>query len=323
LTEWLNETTEHAMIEKTAGKAQKTPAAAANAEPFRCGAVAVIGRPNVGKSTLVNALVGEHVTITSRKPQTTRHRIRGILTTEDAQYIFVDTPGFQTRHRNALNRAMNRGVRLALEEVDVALFVVEAGSFTEQDREVLERIPRSIPVVIALNKIDRLPRERLPQRLESVAKERDFAAIVPIAAERKRNVGEVLKALRNLLPVQPAIYGEDELTDRNERFLAAERVREKLFRLLGDEVPYGASVIIEKYEQKPALRRIFAAIVVEKEGHKAIVIGAGGAKLKAIASAARKDLEKLFDGKVYLEVWVKVREGWTGDEAMLSQMGYD
>jgi GTP-binding protein Era len=293
------------------------------AGPFHCGSVAVIGRPNVGKSTLVNALVGERVTITSRKPQTTRHRIRAILTTGDAQYVFVDTPGFQTRHRNALNRTMNRGVRIALEEVDVALLVVEAGAFTEADREVLERVPRSTPVVVALNKIDRLPRERLPQRLDKVSRERDFAALVPIAAERGLNTGELLKALRKLLPSQPAMYPEDELTDRNERFLAAERIREKLFRLLGDEVPYGASVVIEKYEETPALRRIFASIVVEKDGHKAMVIGAGGAKLKAIGTAARHDLERLFDAKVYLEIWVKVRSGWTEDEGMVARLGYD
>jgi len=292
------------------------------AEPFRCGAIAVIGRPNVGKSTLVNALVGERITITSRKPQTTRHRIRGILTTPDAQYIFVDTPGFQTRHRGALNRAMNRSVRLALEEVDAALLVVEAGPLTEADRDVLERVPAQTPLVLAVNKIDRLDREQLPPLLQRLARERDFAALVPVSAERRRNLRELLKALRGLLPRQPAIYGEDDLTDRDERFLATERVREKLFRLLGDEVPYGATVIIERFEETPKLRRIYVSVVVEKEGHKAIIIGAGGAKLKAIGSAARKELEALFGGKVYLEVWVKVRGGWTDDENMVARFGY-
>ncbi len=292
-------------------------------QPYRCGAIAVIGRPNVGKSTLVNALVGERVTITSSKPQTTRHRIRGILTTPDTQYIFVDTPGFQTRHRGALNRMMNRGVKLALEEVDVALLLVEAGSFTEADRKVLERVPSGIPVVLALNKMDRLVREQLLARLSRVQGEGEFAAIVPVSAEHGRNTAELLKALRKFLPEQPAIHPEDELTDRNERFLAAERIREKLFRLLGDEIPYGASVVIDKFEQEGRLRRIFASIVVEKEGHKAMVIGAGGAKLKAVSSAARRELEKLFDGKVYLEVWVKVRSGWSDDEAMLAQLGYE
>ncbi len=292
-------------------------------EAFRCGAVAVIGRPNVGKSTLVNALVGEHISITSRKPQTTRHRIRGILTTEEAQYVFVDTPGFQMRHRGALNRMLNRGVRLALEEVDVAMLVVEAAMFTEADREVLERVPRSTPLVLVVNKIDRIVRERLPARLEKLARERDFAAIVPVSAERKRNLAELLRALRQFLPLQPAIYAADELTDRNERFLAAERIREKLFRLLGQELPYAASVVIDKFEHTGNLRRIFASIVVEKEGHKAIIIGAGGAKLKAISSAARIDLEKLFGGKVYLETWVKVRTGWSENESMLAKLGYE
>ena len=301
----------------------KTPAPRPLIPGFRCGAVAVIGRPNVGKSTLVNALVGERVTITSSKPQTTRHRIRGILTTEDAQYVFVDTPGFQTRHKNALNKLMNRGVRIALDEVDVAMLVVDAVAFTDQDREVLGRVPATTPLVLVMNKIDKLPRARLLQNIERVARERDFAALIPISAERGKNVGEVLKALRGLMPEQQAIYGEDELTDRNERFLAAERIREKLFRLLGDEVPYGASVIIDKYEEEGNLRRIFASILVDKDAHKAMVIGAGGAKLKAIGTAARKDLERLFRAKVYLEVWVKVRSGWAEDASMLSRLGYD
>lgn len=301
----------------------ETPAPRPLIPGFRCGAVAVIGRPNVGKSTLVNALVGERVTITSSKPQTTRHRIRGILTTEDAQYVFVDTPGFQTRHKNALNKLMNRGVRIALDEVDVAMLVVDAVAFTDQDREVLGRVPATTPLVLVMNKIDKLPRARLLQNIERVARERDFAALIPISAERGKNVGEVLKALRGLMPEQQAIYGEDELTDRNERFLAAERIREKLFRLLGDEVPYGASVIIDKYEEEGNLRRIFASILVDKDAHKAMVIGAGGAKLKAIGTAARKDLERLFRAKVYLEVWVKVRSGWAEDASMLSRLGYD
>ncbi len=295
---------------------------AAAGEAFRCGAIAVIGRPNVGKSTLVNALVGERVTITSRKPQTTRHRIRGILTTPDAQYVFVDTPGFQTRHRGALNRAMNRSVRLALEEVDAAMLVVEAASLTQADRDVLERVPAKTPLVLVVNKTDRVKRDDLPALLQRLARERDFAAIVPVSAERRRNLRELLSALRELLPRQPALYGEDDFTDRNERFLAAERVREKLFRLLGDEVPYGATVVIDRYEETGTLRRIYASVVVEKEGHKAIIIGARGARLKAIASAARKELEDLFGGKVYLEVWVKVRGGWTDDESLVARFGY-
>jgi GTPase len=290
---------------------------------FRCGAIAVVGRPNVGKSTLVNTLVGERLSITSRKPQTTRHRIRGILTTPDAQYIFVDTPGFQSRHRSALNRLMNRGVRQALDEVDVALLVVEAGRFDDEDRDVLEKIPKAMPVVLAVNKIDRVERPALLAFLQNVAAQGNFAAIVPISAARRKNTAEVLKALRTHLQVGPPAYAEDEFTDRNERFLAAERVREKLFRLLGEEVPYGATVIIEKFEHEGRLRRIFATIVVDKEGHKPIVIGAKGSKLKEIGSEARKELETLFGGKVYLELFVKVRSGWTDDESQITRLGYE
>jgi GTPase len=314
------------MASRMANVRGKRPAANPVGEPrgrYRCGAIAVIGRPNVGKSTLVNALVGERITITSSKPQTTRHRIRGILTTADAQYVFVDTPGFQTRFSSALNRVMNRSVRLALEEVDAVVLVVEAVALSQADRDVLERVPGTTPLVLAVNKIDKRKPAEIPALLGRLARERDFAAIVPVSAARRRNLGELLKALHPLLPEQPALYGEDDLTDRNERFLAAERVREKIFRLLGDEVPYGASVVIDKYEQGPTLRKIHASIVVDKGGHKAIIIGAGGAKLKAIGSAARKELEQLFAGKVYLELWVKVRSGWSEDSAMVSRLGYD
>jgi GTPase len=292
-------------------------------EQFRCGAIAVIGRPNVGKSTLINALVGERVTITSRKPQTTRYRIRGILTTSEAQYVFVDTPGVQLKFRDALGRMMNKGVLQALAEADVAVLVVEAGHFSELDRAVLARVPRNLPLVLAVNKIDRFEKMRLLPFLQRVASEANFAAIVPISAERRKNFKELLKVLRGLLPEGAAIYPEDELTDRSERFLAAERIREKLFRTLGAEVPYGASVCIDKFEHSGALRRIFASIVVDKESHKAIIIGAGGSRLKAILSPARTELERLFNGKVYLEVWVKVRKGWSNDQAMLASLGHD
>jgi GTPase len=304
-----------------AGADAKTAAAGTPGE-FRCGAIAVVGKPNVGKSTLVNALVGARLSITSSKPQTTRHRIRGIATSKDAQYIFVDTPGFQSRHRSVLNRLMNRGVRQALQEVDAALLVVEAGRFEQADRDVLARVPKGIPLVLAVNKTDRVGREQLVPFLKSVAQERDFAALVPVSAAKRKNLAELLKALRAHLPAGAAIYAEGEFTDRNERFLAAERIREKVFRQLGDEVPYGAGVVIDKFEQQGRLRRIYATIIVEKGSHKAIVIGAKGAKLKEIATAARKDLETLFDGKVYLEIWVKVREGWLDDENMLARSGY-
>jgi GTP-binding protein Era len=289
----------------------------------RCGTVALIGRPNVGKSTLLNALVGQKLSITSRKPQTTRHRIRGVLTTPEAQYVFVDTPGFQTRHRGALNRLMNRGVRGVLEEVDVAALVTEAGRFGAEDRAVLKLVSPAVTLVLVPNKIDRIGREALVPWLRNASAQADFAEIVPVSAQKRKGLDELLRALRLHLPERPPLYSEDELTDRNERFFASELVREKLFRLLGEELPYGASVAIEQFEQIGSLRRIHAAIVVDKDSHKAMVIGAKGEKLKEIGSAARADMEKLFGGKVYLEIWVKVRHGWTDSESALKSLGYD
>ena len=291
--------------------------------PFRCGAIAIVGRPNVGKSTLLNALVGAHLSITSRKPQTTRHRLRGILTQPDAQFVFVDTPGFQTEHRSALNRIMQRRIGSATGDVDCVLLVVEAGRFLDIDRRLVKLAVAAAPVILAVNKIDRLAQERLLSHLQDAAGQGEFAAVVPVSAERGHGLKELLRVIRAHLPEQPAIYAEDELTDRDERFLAAERIREKLFRLMGDEVPYGCSVIIEKFEHEGKLRRIHAAIVVEKEGHKRIVIGAGGSTLKRIASEARLDMQGLFGGKVYLEVWVKVRSGWTDDARALKSLGYE
>jgi GTPase len=289
----------------------------------RCGTVALIGRPNVGKSTLLNALVGQKLSITSRKPQTTRHRIRGVLTTPDAQFVFVDTPGFQTRHRGALNRMMNRGVKGVLEEVDVAVLVTEAGRFGAEDRAVLKLVPAAVRTFLVPNKIDRIGREALLPWLRKTSGEADFAEIVPVSAQKRKGLDELLRALKRHLPEQPPLYAEDEITDRNERFFAAELVREKLFRLLGEELPYGASVAIEQFEQLGDLRRIHAAIVVDKDSHKAMVIGAKGEKLKEIGSAARADMEKLFGGKVYLEIWVKVRRGWADSESALKSLGYD
>ncbi len=290
---------------------------------FRCGTVAIIGRPNVGKSTLLNALVGERVSITSRKPQTTRHRIRGILTTPDAQFVFVDTPGFQTRHRTALNRLMNRSVAHAVGEVDCVLLVIEAGHYSAADGELLKLVPGSAPLLLVVNKTDCVPREKLLPFLQRAAGQGPFAEVVPVSAERKRGLAELLRTIRKYLPAQDPMFAEDEFTDRDERFLAAELIREKLFRLLGDEVPYGASVVIEKFEAGPKLRRVHASIVVEREGHKAIVIGAAGEKLKRVASAARIDMERLFGGKIHLEVWVKVRSGWTDDARALKRLGYE
>ena len=290
--------------------------------PFRCGAIALVGRPNVGKSTLQNALLGQKISITSSKPQTTRRSLRGVLTKDKAQFILVDTPGFQTRYRGALNRAMNRSVRSVLEAVDVVALVVEAGRFGAEDRALLRLVPAGTALFLVVNKIDTVEPQRLLAFLRKAAGEAKFDEIVPLSARRRKGVDELLRALERYLPEQPAIHAADEITDRNERFLAAEFIREKLFRQLGDELPYGADVEIDRFEEVRGVRHIHASIVVEKEGHKAIVIGAGGSKLKSIATAARQDMEKLFGGKVYLQTWVRVRGGWTNDAAALRRMGY-
>lgn len=294
----------------------------------RTGYLAVVGRPNVGKSTLTNRLVGAKVSITSKKAQTTRHRIHGVLTREVAgrqcQFIFVDTPGFQTKHRNALNRLMNRSVTQTLSDVDAVLLVVEAGRWGAGERDILPLLPRDRPVLLVVNKIDRLAeRKELLPFLDKVSKEFAFADIVPVCAERGDNVDELLKAASAYLPEAPPVFDVDDITDRPERFLAAEILREKLFRNLGEELPYGMAVEIEKYEQEGDLRRIHAAVVVDKAAHKAIVIGKGGERLKRIASDARKDMEELFGGKVWLETWVKVKSGWADDDRALKLLGYE
>ena len=291
---------------------------------IRSGQIAIIGRPNVGKSTLLNALIGEKLSIVSRRAQTTRHRIMGILTRTDTQYVFVDTPGFQTRYGNALNQVMNRGVRQALAEVDVVLFVVEAGRFDERDRAVRQLVPSDCPLIIVVNKIDQLKdKARLLPFLADLAREGDFAAIVPVSATRGAQLDELLAETRKHLPNNEFLFGEDEITDRSERFLAAEYIREKLFRLIGDELPYAATVEVEKFVVDGELRRISAAIVVDRGGHKAIIIGSGGETVKRIASEARQDMERMFGGPVFLEVFVKVKSGWADDERMLKTLGYD
>jgi len=291
---------------------------------FRTGFIAIVGRPNVGKSTLLNRLVGQKISIVSRKAQTTRHRITGILTTEDAQFVFVDTPGFQTRHLNALNRMMNRSVVQSLKEVDVILFVIECGRFSDEDREVMNLLPEGVPVVLVINKIDRLKEktEALPF-IAQMQTEREFAALVPVSAQKGAGEAVLQQAIRALLPEGAPMYESDAITDRSERFLAGEFIREKLFRQLGDELPYGMAVEIEKFEQDGALRRIHAAIIVDRPAHKGIVIGEGGQRLKEIATEARAEMEKLFDGKVFLEVWVKVKSGWSDDERALRSLGYE
>lgn len=291
---------------------------------IRSGYIAIVGRPNVGKSTLLNQLVGEKISIVSRKAQTTRHRIMGILTNPDAQYVFVDTPGFQTRFSNALNRAMNRGVTQTLADVDVVFFVVESGRFDAKDEAVLRLLPEDVPVILVVNKTDQVKdKSSLLPFLAKVAEKREFAAVVPVSAARGKQTDDLLKVARKYLPHEELLFPEDELTDKSERFLASEYIREKLFRLLGDELPYAVTVEIEKFEVEGQLRRIYAAIVVDKDSHKAMVIGKGGESLKRIASEARQDMERLFDGKVYLEVWVKVKSGWADDERLLKSLGYE
>jgi GTP-binding protein Era len=303
---------------------QSATDSAAGHPAFRAGYVAIVGRPNAGKSTLLNRLIGQKISIVSSKAQTTRHRVTGILTTETAQFVFVDTPGFQTKHRNALNRAMNRSVTQALAGVDLVFFVIEAGRFSDEDRKALAVVPEAAKVVLVINKIDQLSDKRsLLPFIDQVRNVREFAEIVPLSAERGHNCDTLVAAATPLLPVGELIYAEDEITDRNERFLAAEFLREKLFRLLGDELPYGLAVEIEKFETEGNLRRIYAAVIVDKSAHKGIVIGRGGEKLKRVSSEARAEMERLFGGKVFLEVWVKVKSGWTDDERALKSLGYE
>ena len=290
---------------------------------FRCGEVAIVGRPNVGKSTLINALVGARISITSRKAQTTRHRLLGILTTAQAQFIFVDTPGFQTEHPSVLNERMNRTVRASLNDVAAVVWVVEAGRLGAADHAVLALLPRDLPVIVAINKVDRLTdRARVLPFIAKLSSLREFAAIVPISAEKGWQLDALLAEIGKRLPIGDAIHPEDELTDRDERFLAAEYIREKIFRLLGQEVPYATSVAIDSFEHKAGLRSIHATVYVDKASQRAMLLGAGGERMKSIAASARRDMEQLFGGKVFLEVWVKVKSGWATDERMLNLFGY-
>ena len=291
---------------------------------LKSGTIAIVGRPNVGKSTLLNHLIGEKISIVSRKAQTTRHRIMGILTRPDAQFVFVDTPGFQTKHTNALNRAMNRGVTQALSDVDVVIFVLDADHFDERDKAVIKLLPPDRPVILAVNKIDQIKEKtKLLPLLDTLGKAHPFAAIVPVSAAKGSQLDVLLDEVRKHLPNDELLYAEDEITDKSERFLASEYIREKLFRLIGDELPYAATVEVEKFELDGALRRISAAIVVDRQAHKGIVIGKGGETLKRIATEARQDLERLFDGKVFLEIFVKVKSGWADDERLLKSLGYE
>ena len=290
----------------------------------RCGYVAIVGKPNVGKSTLLNALVGQKISITSRKAQTTRHLITGYRTQGESQFVFVDTPGFQTRHGNALNRSLNKTVLGAVTDVDLILFVVEAGHFTPADQKVLELLPAATPVILLANKFDLVHRRGdLAPWLKAMQERRNFAEFVPMSAKAAKDIQRLFAICAKYLPQQPWMHDPEELTDRSERFMAAEMVREKLFRLTGDELPYTSTVVIDKFDQDGALKRIAATIVVERDGHKGMVIGEKGEKLKRIGTEARQELEKIWDCKVFLELWVKVRSGWADDDARVRSFGYE
>lgn len=298
--------------------------AAAPVQGQRCGLIAIVGKPNVGKSTLLNALVGQKISITSRKAQTTRHRITGMRTLGAVQYVFVDTPGFQTRHGNALNRSLNKTVLGAVNDVDLIIMVVEAGQFNLADAKVLSLLPAGIPAVLLANKLDQVHRRsELAPWLRDMQQRHDFAEFVPMSAKNAKDIERLLGICQKYLPEQPWIYGAEELTDRSDRFMAAEIVREKLFRLTGDELPYTSTVVIDQYQEEGQLRRIAATIVVERDSHKGMVIGEKGEKLKRIGTEARQELEALTGDKVFLEIWVKVRSGWADDDARVRSFGYE
>jgi GTP-binding protein Era len=297
-----------------------------NTTPFRSGYVAIIGRPNVGKSTLINRIIGQKLCITSRRPQTTRHRILGIKTTDQGQFIYVDTPGMHSDGKKAMNRYMNRAAAASIDDVDVVLFVVEGLKWTEDDQRVLKRIQQDArsPVILVLNKADKLAdkADLLPQ-IQTLAPQYDFAAVVPISARKGMNTDVLEQEIAKLMPEGEMIFDEDQLTDRSSRFLAGEIVREKLFRFLGQELPYSLTVEIEQFEEEEGMYRIGAVVYVERSGQKSIVIGKKGEQLKLIGQDARLEMEQLFGCKVFLQIWVKVREGWSDNERMLKNLGYN
>ena len=291
---------------------------------FRCGYISIVGRPNVGKSTLLNHILQQKISITSRKPQTTRHNIIGIKTIEDAQFIYVDTPGLHKGGERAMNRYLNRAAATAMLDVDAIVFVIEALKWTDEDQQVLEKVRRcGTPVILAVNKVDQIKdKESLLPFLAGISEKMDFAEVIPLSALRGKNLEILEQTVKKYLPESTPFYAEDQVTDRSERFLAAEIIREKLTRRLGQELPYGISVEVEQFSEEAGLYRIHAVIWVERKGQKAIVIGKSGAMLKSIGKDARLDMEKLFDSKVFLELWVKVKEGWSDDERALRSLGY-
>jgi GTP-binding protein Era len=290
----------------------------------RCGLVAIVGRPNVGKSTLLNALVGQKISITSNKAQTTRHRITGVRSEGEAQFVFVDTPGYQTKHSAALNKSLNKTVVSVLTDVDIVLFMVEAGKFGADDAKALQLMPKGKPVILIPNKLDQVQRrsDLLPW-LKSMQDKFAFAEFFPMSAYSTSDIERLLGVLKPYLPEQPWFYDAEMLTDRSERFLVSEVIREKLFRLTGDELPYNVTVVIDQFAEEGTMRRIAATIIVERDAHKGMVIGAKGMQLKRIASESRQELERLLEAKVFLEVWVKVRSGWADSEEHLRSYGYE
>jgi GTP-binding protein Era len=291
---------------------------------FHCGFVAIIGRPNVGKSTLLNHILGQKISITSRKPQTTRHQILGVKTSDTSQVIYVDTPGIHNRRSTAINRYMNRAASSVLNDVDLVLFVVQAKQWTDEDEIVLQRLQDiKAPVLLVVNKIDKVDdkNELLPY-IEKLTAMRRFDSVVPLSALHAENIIQLEAEVFERLPENPPFFPDDQITDRNMRFLSAEIIREKLIRELGQELPYTTTVEIDRYEEGESITRIYATIYVETKGQKAIIIGRKGARLKSIGTKARGDIEKMIDGKVYLELWVKVREGWSNDERALASLGY-
>ena len=293
--------------------------------PSRCGYVAIVGRPNVGKSTLLNHILGQKISITSRKPQTTRHQVLGIKTEDNHQIIFVDTPGLHKDAGKAINRYMNRAASAAIRDVDLVIFVVDRTAWTEEDSIVLEQIEQSgLPTMLVVNKIDLLAdKTELLPHLQSLAAKAEFSAILPVSALRQHNVDALEEQILTLLPESGHFFPEDQITDRSQRFLAAEIVREKIMRQLGDELPYSIAVEIEEFAQEGEVLHISAVIFVERTGQKRILIGDKGSRLRSIGMDARRDMEGLFDSKVMLRLWVKVKSGWSDDERALRSLGYD
>ena len=312
-------------LDKPSSKPENAPVQAFQAEGRRCGLIAIVGKPNVGKSTLVNALVGQKISITSRKAQTTRHRITGIATRGDSQFVFVDTPGFQTQHNTALNKSLNKTVQGAVGDVDLVLFVVEAGSFTPADAKVLALLKPGVPAVLIANKLDTVKRRaEIAPWLQSMQRRHAFAEFVPMSAKNPKDIDRLFAICEKYLPEQPWAYGEDELTDRSERFLASEIVREKLFRFTGDELPYTSTVVVDKFEEPEApggLLKLYCSILVERASQKPILLGEGGAMIKNIGTDARQGLEAFFDTRVYLDLHVKVQTDWRDDPRTLADLG--